>query len=491
MIMPASPSANPKPPTRRSRVASTEGSSTRDMIPLYSAEAEKAVLGCMMAQPAEVIDEATVSLLKEDFFVPAHQEIFGALREMHNAREAIDVMTIHQWLTDRKLAEPLDSPGILAELLVGFATHLNVGSYIRIVKDKSLLRCLQSACATIVTDIADMPDSVSDVLDRAESAIFHVTNQGLTNSTVSAREEIDRAITLIENFQKRKGNLQGLPTGFHKLDELTAGWKAGEMIVLAARPGQGKTALGLTFARHALDRRYDEATDSWKKPGYAVGIFSLEMTNEQLMLRMLASYASERLQDIRQGTLTEHSLQKLRMIAADMKEWPLYLDDSSFLTINQLRGKARRMKDRYGIELLVIDYLQLLRSESTQAKDNRQNEVAEISRGIKALAKELAIPIIILAQLNRRSEEAGAEPALHNLRESGAIEQDADMVMLLHRPDATKDEDGNERPQDTIIPYKLNIAKQRNGPTDRLDILFHAPYTRFDDPIRHEARPHS
>jgi len=483
MIMSTSSPSTPK--TKRRNTATPDGLSP---ALLYSAEAEKAVLGCMMAQPAEVINDATVALKKEDFFVPAHQEVFGAMREMYNSTQAIDVMTIHQWLTDRKLAEAVGSPGILAELLVGFATHLNVGSYIQIVRDKSLLRSLQLACSTIVQDIADAPDSVPSVLDRAESAIFQVTHQGLTNSTVTAREEIDRALKLIETFQTRKGHLHGLPTGFHKLDEMTAGWKAGEMIVLAARPGQGKTALALTFARHALDQRYDEATDSWKKPGHAVGMFSLEMTNEQLMLRLLAAYGSESLQNIRSGNLDEHSMQKLRMVAADMKEWPLYLDDSSFLTINQLRGKARRMKDRFGIDLLVIDYLQLLRSESAQAKDNRQNEVAEISRGIKALAKELAIPIIILAQLNRRSEESKGEPALHNLRESGAIEQDADVVLLLHRPDQEKDQDGNERPVGPIIPYSLNIAKQRNGPTDRLDILFHSNYTRFDDPVRHEAR---
>ena len=486
MIMPASDTATK--PARRSRAASAEMLSP---TVLYSAEAEKAVLGCMMAQPAEVINDATEALLKPDFFVPAHQEIFGALRDMANSSQAIDVMTIHQWLTDRKLAEAVGSPGILAELLVGFATHLNVGSYIKIVKEKSLLRTLQLACSTIVQDIAEMPDSVAEVLDRAETAIFKVTDTGLTNSTVEARVEIDKAIKLIENFQNRKGHLQGLPTGFHKLDELTAGWKAGEMIVLAARPGQGKTALALTFARHALDQRYDEATDAWRKPGHSVGMFSLEMTNEQLMLRLLASFGSESLQRIRSGELDDHAMQKLRMVAADMREWPLYLDDSSFLTINQLRGKARRMKDRHKIEMLVIDYLQLLRSESAQAKDNRQNEVAEISRGIKALAKELEIPIIILAQLNRRSEEAKAEPALHNLRESGAIEQDADVVLLLHRIDAEKDEDGNERQVGPVIPYSLNIAKQRNGPTDRLDILFHAPYTRFDDPVRHETRARS
>jgi len=483
MIMPASSSANPK---SKRRVSSTN--EALSPMTLYSAEAEKAVLGCMMAQPGEVIDEATEALVKEDFFVPAHQEVFAALREMYNSQQAIDVMTIHQWLTDRKLAESVGSPGILGELLVGFATHLNVRSYIKIVKDKSLLRCLQMACSNIVQDIADMPDSVSTVLDRAESVIFQVTHMGLTNSTVSAREEIDKAIQLIEDFQHRKGHLHGLHTGFHKLDEMTSGWKAGEMIVLAARPGMGKTALAMTFAQRVLKERYDESIDAYRKPGHPVGVFSLEMTNEQLMLRLLASHGSESLQRIRQGDLDEHSLQKLRMVAADMKEWPLYLDDSSFLTINQLRGKARRMKDRFGIEMLVIDYLQLLRSESEQAKDNRQNEVAEISRGIKALAKELSIPIIILAQLNRKSEEGKQEPALHNLRESGAIEQDADVVLLLHRPEAEKDADGNERQAGPVIPYSLNIAKQRNGPTDKIDILFHAPYTRFDDPVRHETR---
>jgi replicative DNA helicase len=483
MIMPTSPTPNQK--TKR------RGSPAGDPLSpavMYSAEAEKAVLGCMLAQPREVIDVATDQLCTEDFFVPAHREIFAAIREMYNKAQPIDVMTVHQFLVDRKLAEAVGSPGILAELLVGFATHLNVGSYIQIVKDKGLLRSLQQACSTIVQDIADMPDSVPEVLDRAEGAIFKVATMGISQTSVPAHEEIDKAIRLIEDFQSRKGRLPGLQTGFHKLNEYTGGWKPGEMIVLAARPGQGKTALGLTFAQHALRERYDETADAWKKPGHVVGMFSLEMTNEQLMLRMLAAHAGERLQNIRQGTLDDHSLQKLRLIAQDMKEWPLFLDDSSFLSITQLRSKARRMKARSGIELLVIDYLQLLRSESSQSKDNRQNEVAEISRGIKALAKELAIPIIILAQLNRRSEEAKAEPALHNLRESGAIEQDADVVLLLHRTDAEKDQDGNEVHQGDVIPYKLIIAKQRNGPTDKLDILFHAPYTRFDDPVRHEAR---
>ena len=473
---------------RRRAVPTTQEPNTRV---IYSKEAEMAVLGCMMAQPGEVIDMVSETLRAEDFFVAAHQDLFHMLREMHNAGHAIDVMTMHQWLVDRKKDEAIGSPGILAEMLVGFATHLNVGTYVHIVKDKSLVRQLQLACSTIVQSIADAPESVPALLDQAETLIFSVTHAEASKGIVTGAEEIDQALAMIESYQSRKGRLMGLSTGFKRLDEMTAGWKGGEMIVLAARPGIGKTALAMTFARHALDQRYDEATDSWVKPGHPVGVFSLEMTNEQLMLRLLASFASESLQAIRQGTLDEHSMQKLRLVAADMREWPLYLDDSSFLTINQLRAKARRMKQRFGIELLIIDYLQLLRSESAQAKDNRQNEVAEISRGIKALAKELNIPIIILAQLNRKSEEGQKEPALHNLRESGAIEQDADVVLLLHRSEIEKDEEGNERPAGPILPYVLNIAKQRNGPTDRLDILFHAPYTRFDDPVRHENRSQS
>ncbi|PTY05981.1 replicative DNA helicase [Verrucomicrobia bacterium LW23] len=451
--------------------------------PLYSADAEKAVLASMMSRPDEIIDTVLEALREEDFFVPAHKELFKALSAMHNMRVPIDITTLHQYLVDKKLAEPIGSPGYLAELAAGLATHLNAAAYIRIVKDKSLLRHLQGACATIVQNISDQPDQVSTVLDQAESAIFQVTNKGMTNSITTARQEIEATLALIETFQSRKGKLSGIPTGFYRLNELTTGWQPGDMVVLAARPGAGKTALALTFARHAMDARYDDTLDEWVKPGYAVGFFSLEMTNAQLMLRLMSSYSGEGLQRIRRGELDDHSMQKLRMIAEDMKGLPLYLDDSSFMTINQLRGKARRMKDRYNIEMLVVDYLQLLRSESDQAKDNRQVEVAEISRGIKGLAKELGIPILILAQLNRKSEEGKTEPALHNLRESGAIEQDADMVLMLHRHEL---EEG--APPSPLLPYSLIIAKQRSGPTDKLDIVFNSQFTRFEDPSVRPAR---
>ncbi|MEM1057717.1 MAG: replicative DNA helicase [Verrucomicrobiota bacterium] len=451
--------------------------------PLYSAEAEKAVLGSMMVRPEIVVDEVVETLNEKSFFVPAHQLVFAAVSTMHANGMAIDMTTIHQYLSDKKQLEAVGGLGYLAEIINGFTTHLNVGSYVEIVKGKSLLRHLQDACANIAQEISDQQDSVPKILDRAEKEIFEVTNLGLTNTTSTARDEIDKAIALIENFTKRKGQMFGIPTGFQRLNDLTTGWQKGDMIVLAARPGVGKTALALTFAKNAMDSRYDQELDNWVKPGYGVGMFSLEMTNEQLMLRLIASYASESLQRIRSGELDDHALEKIKMIGEDMKDYPLVLDDSSFLTINQLRGKARRMKKNYNIDLLMIDYLQLLKSDSDQAKDNRQNEVAEISRGIKALAKELEIPIIVLAQLNRKSEEGKSEPALHNLRESGAIEQDADMVMLLHRPDPEPDAEPS-----WTIPYQLIIAKQRNGPTDKLDLQFQAQYTRFDDPVKHEVR---
>jgi len=451
--------------------------------PLYAAAAEQAVLGSMMSRPDEVIDAVLMELQEADFFAPAHKVLFAALAEMHNKRRAIDITTLHQHLVDRKLAEPLGSPGILVDIAGAMVTYLNVSAYIRIVRDKSLLRHLQNACVNIVTNIGEQPDNAAAVLDAAETEVFAITHKGVGNSITTAREQIDSTLALIAQLQSRQGKLSGIPTGFYHLNELTTGWQPGDMIVIAARPGAGKTALALTFARHAMEARWDEDLGEWVKPGYSVGIFSLEMTNQQLMLRMLSSRSGIGLQSIRRGEMTEREMQLLAAAGAEMKGLPLYLDDSSFMTINQLRGKARRMKDRYGIDLLIIDYLQLLRSESGQAKDNRQVEVAEISRGIKALAKELSIPVIILAQLNRKNEEGKTEPALHNLRESGAIEQDADMVLMLHRHEL---EDG--APPTTLFPYSLIIAKQRSGPTDKLQIVFNSPFTRFDDPKQIAAR---
>jgi replicative DNA helicase len=250
------------------------------------------------------------------------------------------------------------------------------------------------------------------------------------------------------------------------------------MIVIAARPGVGKTALALTMAKNFIRQRYDENNDRFVQPGYRVGMFSLEMTNEQLMLRLLASMANVSLQRIRKGELRDSDLMALAAVGEEVAHLPIYLDESSMLSISQLRARARRMKQKFNIEVIIIDYLQLLTSTSAKAKDNRQTEVAEISRGIKGLARELGVPVIVLAQLNRRSEEGNADPALHHLRESGSIEQDADMVFLLNR---YEDKDGNpEFLQDGSMKVKLIIAKQRSGPIGKVDLKFFPENTRYD-----------
>lgn len=472
VIMPAS---SQKPVKRRPVVASMDNPAA-----LYSKEAEQAVLGCMLGQPGEVLDIAMEKLTSADFFILANQEIFDAIVGMWNNNVAIDVMTIHQWLTDRKLAESVGSPGILADLLVGYATWLNVGSYIQIVQDKSLLRKLQTACLTILQDIIDMPDSVPSVLDRAEAGIMAATT--ISNESDDYEATVQTTAKIIHRITSYTPNrdVTGLPTGFSRLDDLTQGWHPGEMIVIGGRPGQGKTTLGMHFAKTVCKYQWNEEVQTFVEPGLPVGVIEIEMPAEQLMMRMLADEARIPLQLIRKGLTVEEDKTAARTAKARMDAWPLYIKTPSSITISQLRSKARRMKADWDIHLLVIDYLQMVMSMSKQAKDNRQNEVAEVSRGIKTIARELNIPVIILAQLNRRSDEKGGEPALHNLKESGAIEQDADVVILIH-PEKPDDDESRKSP---VVNYIANLAKQRNGPTDRIKLLLNTRYNRFEEPVQ-------
>jgi replicative DNA helicase len=321
---------------------------------------------------------------------------------------------------------------------------------------------------------------VEEVLDEAEKGIFEIADRAITNTTLDSKEAVKKTLKIIERTMRLKGRYDGVPTGFLELDRLTTGFKPGEMIVVAARPGVGKTAFALTMAKNFLKEKWDDNLGRFVKPGYGVAFFSLEMTAEQLMLRLLASYARVRLQEIRKGELGARDLDALTVVAEEMSTLPLFIDESSMLSITQLRAKARRLKQRHNIDVIIIDYLQLLTSSSEKAKDNRQVEVAEISRGIKGLAKELNIPIIVLAQLNRKPEEGNQDPALHHLRESGSIEQDADTVMLLSR---AFEKEGDE---DTSHGLKatLNVAKQRSGPVDKIQLRFRGEYTVFEDEPR-------
>ena len=447
---------------------------------IHSPEAERSVLGAMLSEPDQIIDLAESSgLTANDFFQPAHQELFRALTDMRTRGLAIDPVTVLQYLEDRKLGDAVGGPSLLGELSAGVVSVMTAPSHVQTVRQKSILRHLQQACAKIVYDSQDRQHEVDEVLDEAEKIIFEIADRGVVNSTVKSRDVVMRTIDIIERTMKMKGRYDGLATGFTELDKLTTGFKPGEMVVIAARPGVGKTALALSMAKNFLKERYDDKIERFVKPGHPVGFFSLEMTAEQLMLRLLASCAEVKLQSIRDGKLANADLDRMVLIAEDVAGMPLFIDESSMLSINQLRAKARRMKKMYDIQVLIIDYLQLLTSSSEKARDNRQVEVAEISRGIKALAKELKIPIIVLAQLNRKPEEGNQDPALHHLRESGSIEQDADVVMLLSRSFEKDSEDASRG-----IRATLNIAKQRNGPTDKLYLRFMGEYTSYVDEPR-------
>lgn len=456
--------------------------SLENIAPIYSEDAEKHVLGAMLSGSDDAIDLATEKLQARDFFNPGFQILFEAMRDMRSSSLPIDPSTVFQYLEDRKLAETIGGgAAVLGELASTVIPALTAPTHIETVRSKSLLRQLQQSCARIVYDAQERQHEVDEVIDEAEKAIFQISEQGVSQAYRDAKDVIGTTIDMIESRMKRKGLYDGVPSGFDELDKLTTGFKPGEMIVIAARPGVGKTAFALSMAKNFLKERYDEDEDRFVKPGHPVGMFSLEMTSEQLMLRMLASCANVRLQAIRDGTLSQQDIDLLIKVGEDLAGNPLYIDESSMLNITQLRAKARRLKQQHNVAILIIDYLQLLTSSSEKARDNRQVEVAEISRGIKALALELKIPIIVLAQLNRKPEDSGGEPAIHHLRESGSIEQDADVVMLLNRS-FTKDGEAEEinNQHGRALKATVNVAKQRNGPTDKIDLLFQADYTRFD-----------
>lgn len=464
----------------------------------HNLEAERSLLGAMLADPEHVIDiSREQGLREEDFFHPAHQVIFRGIIQMHETSQAIDPSTLLAWLNDRKLADSAGGAALISDLAAGVISVFTATTHLGQVRDKSLLRELQQACAQIVVGAHERPHEVQTILDEAERDILEIRGRRETQGVLRAAEVTPKAIELIEKLIKGKGHYSGIPSGFDELDQLTTGFKGGEMIVIAARPGVGKTALALSMARHILRARWNFEKEMFDRPGYPVAFFTLEMSAQQLMFRLLSSHASLDSEQIRRGELNESQITALRGVAAEICELPLLLDESSLLTIGQLRARARRLKKQYNIEILIIDYLQLLTSGTSRAKDNRQVEVSEISRGLKALAMELNIPVIVLAQLNRKPEESNAEPALHHLRESGSIEQDADVVMLLSRESATDEPENNTPSEDGEaqpiaanvrgIPCKLNIAKQRNGPCDRIRLLFQPRYTRFDS-LPREAR---
>ncbi len=443
-----------------------------DRLPPHSVEAEQGVLGCILLAPNECMG-VCIERFKaggEVFYDLRHQTIFNALAAMYDSREGIDLITLQQRLKNRQLLEEVGGIAYISTLPDVVPSSANLSYYADIVQEKYLLRKMIQTCTGVVGRVYDYEGEVDVLMDEVERDILRISESRVQGETATIKELVKRAITTIESFHQRQGALTGIGTGFPDLDRMTSGMHGGEMIVIAARPSMGKTSLAMNIAEHvAIGLRL------------GVGVFSLEMTSESLVLRMLCSQSRVNMRSVREGFLAERDFPKLTGAAGKLANAPLFIDDSSGLSILQLRAKARRMHQQYGIKLLVIDYLQLLHSTARRA-ENRQQEIADISNGIKSLAKELGVPVIVLSQLNRELErEKNRKPRLSDLRESGAIEQDADLVGLLYRPSSEDEESGGAGgAEEEAAPVNLLIAKQRNGPTGDVELTFLRSYTRFE-----------
>ena len=454
-------------------------SSSHDIhrTPPNSVEAEQGVLGSMLISPRDTIGECVEKINEEYFYVPAHQTIYTVLVELWNAGQAIDLITFTQVLRDRNLLESLGGASFVTGLFTFVPTAANVQYYLDIVRDKYILREIIAAATESVRRAYEEQDEVNNLLDEVEQRIFAVGEDRFKGQMLSMKDQVMEAIESIEKLYERKGGITGISTGFAEFDRMTSGMHGAEMIVIAARPSMGKTALVMNIAEHVAVQE--------KLP---VGVFSLEMSSQQLVQRLLCSRARVNLQKVRDGFLAERDFPSLTAAASKLAEAKIFIDDSAGLSILELRAKARRLRAQHDVQLLIVDYLQLLRSTSRRAQDNRQLEISEISAGIKGLAKELKIPIIVVAQLNRQPEaRSGGKPRLSDLRESGSIEQDADLVGLLVRPEIYEEDE--EARAEKAGEAELIIAKQRNGPVGEIPLTFLKEFTRFETRARNVSEP--
>jgi replicative DNA helicase len=449
-------------PADGSQPRGSDASGEFQRLPPHSIEAEACVLGSMVLH-APCVDSVVQIVREEHFYRPAHQMLFRVLVELKDAAKPIDLVSVREELSRRNQLETIGGIEYVVALVEGVPSAANAEYYAQVVRDKGLLRELILAGTDIVNEAYQTQDEATEFLDHAEERIFQVASKHVVSESASLSEVLTQTF---EQLQEQEGQLvTGLPSGYHQLDELTSGFQDNEMLILAARPSMGKTSLLLNIAEHIA------VVD--KTP---VAIFSLEMSQQQLTQRLLASYARFDLKQMRRGMIRPEDWTKLKLAAGDLEPAPLYVDDSPLLTIMQLRAKARRLYARHEIRCILIDYLQLM--SYTGRANSRQEQISEISRGIKALARELAIPIVAAAQLNRGpADRPSHRPRMSDLRESGSIEQDADVIMLLHN------EDYYHKGEEGYIPKnstELIIEKQRNGPTGVVNFQFLPAITRFE-----------
>ena len=438
-----------------------------------SVDAEKGVLSSMMLDPDEALNTAMAMLKADHFHLPAHRLIFELLVEYKNKNAPITPVSLQQALLDRRQMEEVGGPATLLEIynFVPIAAHIDY--YIEIVREKHTLREVIGVCTKAIQRAYHEQENVPGLLDDAEREVLAIRDaQDTGRQGKDIKEHVRDAITLIEKMIENPGSLNGLASGYRDLDEMTRGLHGSEMIIIAARPSMGKTSLVMNIVEHvAVDQKTPCA------------VFSLEMSAEQLVQRMLCSRAHVSMAKLSDGFVEADRFMHLTHVASEIAEAPIHIDDTPSLSIGEFRAKARRLHQRHGIGLIAVDYLQLMRSTSKRGQENRQIEIAEISSGLKATAKELNIPIIVLAQLNRspesRTGDSKGRPRLSDLRESGSIEQDADVVGLLVRPEYYAENE--EEKAETEGEVELIIAKQRNGPTGTVRLTFLKEFMRFEN----------
>tara|TARA_Y100000590_G_scaffold365043_1_gene423742 strand:- start:28950 stop:30314 length:1365 start_codon:yes stop_codon:yes gene_type:complete len=429
--------------------------------PPQSLEAEEAVLGAMLTSK-DAVSRALEMVLPEHFYKDAHRRIFEVMHDLFNLGEPVDAVSVINELKKRKQLDSSGGAYFITGLSDSVPTTANIEHYARIVLEKSSLRGLIDLAADLSSDAFEDQEGLEEILDRAEQRIFSIAQGRLKGKFQQLNPVLQETFERLDKIHQRPGSVTGVPSGLTDLDEITSGFQEGELIIVAGRPSMGKTALALTFARNAAVEH--------KIP---VGIFSLEMSNSQLAMRLLTSEARVDSHLVRTGKLPKEQWKNLSLSVGTLAEAPIFLDDTPVMGITELRAKSRRLKAEQDVQLIMVDYLQMM--HGTAGAESRQQEISQISRSLKALAKEISVPVVALSQLSRAPEaRSDHRPQLSDLRESGAIEQDADVVMFLYRKYVySRDEEDRRRAE-------IIVSKQRNGPTGMVPLIFVDSYAKFE-----------
>lgn len=441
-------------------------------VPPQSVDAEESVLGSILLD-SHALDRVIESMSDADFYRESHRKIFRAMIALSEKNEPIDLVTLTDTLKARGELQDVGGAIYLAELSDKVPSAANVAHYARIIREKAVLRSLINVSNEIASRCYNGEEDMEHFLDEAERLIFEVSEKRIRPAFFKMGDMIMDTIKTVEKLYERKELVTGVPTGFLDLDRMTAGFQPADLVVVAARPSMGKTAFVMNIAQYVA-----------LHANTAVGVFSLEMSKEQLVMRMLCSEARVDNAKVRAGYLGERDFPRLAMAAGRLAEAPIFIDDTPAQNVLELRAKARRLKREANLGLVIIDYLQLMRGLTAQ--ENRTQELSEISRGLKSLAKELNVPVVALSQLNRQVEQrADRRPMMSDIRESGAIEQDSDVILFIYRDEVYKQDSQDEGIAEIII------GKQRNGPTGTVRLVFRKEYTRFDNLVENMAAPGS